>query len=420
MYFSGRVRNQDYISVLKKKAGVCSGYVSVFNEMCRLAGIESIGISGYSKGFGYNGKIGNQTDHEWNAVKLNGKWYLIDVTWDAGGLDQKTFIKSYSTEWLFLDSRPFLYSHLPEKEQYQFYAPVLTANDFMREAYITGKFFQYGLALKSENPGYNNLIHNGFTFELAARNTNVSLSNELRTPQQRNVTGAAWIDKKGTTFTLDFDVPDTAEYKGHVFARLQNEIRLQDKIDIRIFEAEWVPGAERLFQGKKITEAELKLFKEAYFKVADNNSYYFAEDQFNTVKNNAVLKIHRLLELQTNWLDNVLDFNVKAASGYQGFGANAQKYPFTYPSYNDVSNTQLISPLKGVLKSGETEIFTMTSKDFTNFAIIINGQFNPLIKDKAGNFELAFEIPAEIENLEIFGSKNGRQFTGLIRYDVVQ
>ncbi len=52
MYFSGRVSKQDYESVLKKKKAVCSGYSSLMNEMCRLAGIESIGIHGYSKGFG--------------------------------------------------------------------------------------------------------------------------------------------------------------------------------------------------------------------------------------------------------------------------------------------------------------------------------------------------------------------------------
>jgi transglutaminase/protease-like cytokinesis protein 3 len=82
----------------------------------------------------------------------------VDVTWDAGPLEKRTFIKRYSTEWLFLDSRPFLYSHLPDEDQYQFYAPALSTEDFMREAYITDMFFQYGLALKSEDPEYNNLI----------------------------------------------------------------------------------------------------------------------------------------------------------------------------------------------------------------------------------------------------------------------
>ncbi|GHV92111.1 hypothetical protein AGMMS50268_26140 [Spirochaetia bacterium] len=422
MYFSGRVRSQDYVSVLKKKAGVCSGYVSVFNAMCALAGIESIGISGYSKGFGYRETIGRQTDHEWNAVKLGGKWYLLDVTWDAGHLDRRTYIKNYSTEWLFLDSRPFLYSHLPEQERYQFYAPAITAADFIREAYIAGKFFHYGLSLKTEDPGYNNLADNGFSFDIALRNAGVSLSSELRTTEQDNVNSASWEERKGSVVAFDFDVPDASEYKGHIFARLPNEVRLQEKIDVRTFEGNWIPGTEQLFTEKKITEKELSFFKEAYFKVADNNAYYFAEDQLNTARNNAILKIHKLLELETNWMDNVLDINIKAAPGYQGFGKGVQKYPFTFSTYNDVSDTQLVSPIKGVLKAGSTETFVFSSKNYGSIAIILDGKFNFFTKNsKTGNFELAFEIPSGIETLKISGGKDQRStHWGLIQYDIEQ
>jgi hypothetical protein len=421
MYFSGRTTAQDYISVLRKKKAVCSGYTNLFNQMCELAGIESIGINGYSKGFGYAGKIGRNTDHAWNAVHIGNKWYLIDVTWDSGPMERRTFIKRYSTEWLFLDSRPFLYSHLPEAEQYQYYAPVLTADDFMREAYIAGSFFQYGLTLKSEDPEFNNLIDGGFIFDIGLRNNNVVLSSELRTVQQQSVSAASWTERKGTTVTCDFDVPDTGEYKGNIFARLNNEIRLQDRIDIGIFENEWLPGAERLFAEKKITENELNLFKGAYFKVADNNCYYFAEDQFAAAKNNAVLKIHRLLELSTGWMEDVLSFSIKAASGYRGFGNNVLKYPFTFSAYNAVSNTQLLSPIKGVLKSGTTEKFSLTSRDYTRIAIIINSEPMQLIKNsRSGDFELDFEIPDGITELNIFGSKDGRQYAGLLKYDVVQ
>jgi hypothetical protein len=40
MYFSGRITAQDYVSVLKKKKGVCSGYTNLMNQMCELANIE--------------------------------------------------------------------------------------------------------------------------------------------------------------------------------------------------------------------------------------------------------------------------------------------------------------------------------------------------------------------------------------------
>jgi len=424
MYFSGRITSQEYDAVLKKRLAVCSGYTNLMNEMCRLAGIESIGINGFSKGFGYTGKIGRDTDHAWNAVRINGKWYLIDVTWDAGPLERRTFIKRYSTGWLFLDSRPFLYSHLPEDAAYQYYAPVLTADDFMREAYITGEFFQYGLSLKSGDPEYHNVIDGGFTFDLGVKNSGVSLSSQLRTPQGNDIDAASWLERAGATATLDYDVPDTAEYVGHVFARYANQEKPQSKIAAARFEGDTLPKVKALFvrdnpKESKITEKELDFFTDSYFKVEDNGAYYYAEDQFDTARNAAVLKIHNLIDLSTTTLEPVLNFNVKAAPGYAGFGTGVLKYPRAFTAYNDASNTRLISPIKGVLKSGDTEPFALSTKDFSKAAIIINGEFTQLAKNgKTGVFELDFEIPAGINALQLYGSRDGKQYTGLVQYNV--
>jgi transglutaminase/protease-like cytokinesis protein 3 len=129
--FFGRARNnQDYISVIKNRKAICGGYAALFNQMCRLASIESVEINGYSKGYGYDEKKGASLDHAWNAVKIGNRWYLMDVTWDAGYLEGYAFIRSYSTYYLFLDSEPFRYTHLPAENKYQFYAPVMTKEEF--------------------------------------------------------------------------------------------------------------------------------------------------------------------------------------------------------------------------------------------------------------------------------------------------
>jgi hypothetical protein len=429
MYFSGRITAQDYVSVLKKKKAVCSGYANLFNQMCELAGVESIGINGYSKGVGYTGKIGKDTDHAWNAVHIGNKWYLIDVTWDAGSLDRRTFIKRYSTEWLFLDARPFLYSHLPEEEAYQYYAPVLTADDFMREAYIAGKFFQYGLDLKSEDPDYNNIINGGFTFDIIMRNNNVSLSSQLRTPNGKNIDAASWTERRGTTVTVDFDVPDTNQYKGHIFARYNNVEQPQDRIDIGTYEGDWLPRAGALYKKdnpkeSKITEKELEYFKNSFYKVADNGYYYMREDQFDAPRNNAVLKIQKLLDISVTTQENVLNFNITTASGYQGFGNGVLKYPYTFSTYNQLSNTQLISPITGTLKAGSNETFVISSKDYSSFAIIINEEWNFFTKNsKTGDFELTLTMPEDVETIAVYGvitSGNRRNAAGLIRYSVAQ
>jgi hypothetical protein len=428
MYFSGVITAQDYESVLKKKKAVCSGYTNLMNEMCRLAGVESIGINGYSKGFGYTAKIGPPTDHAWNAVHIGGKWYLVDVTWDAGVMDRRTFIKRYSTEWLFLDSRPFLYSHLPEEKAYQFYAPVLSADQFMREAYISGKFFQYGLALKKDEPEYNNAIKGQFTFDVVMNRNDISLSSVLRTNDQQNVDAASWATRKGSTVTFDFDVPDANKYNGNLFARFNNDVQPADEIDIPTFEGDWLPKAEALYNVKnikdrKITEKELKYFKASYFKVPDNDRYYFAEDQFDTARYNAVLKIEKLLNIPVaNSLEDVLNFNIKAGEGYQGFGDGVLKYPYTFENYLKLPNTKLVSPIQGTLKAGNTQTFAISSKDWSSFAIMIDKQWNFFTRNsQTGNYELTLKIPDSLDTLEIIGSptKTGT-YWGLIRYQITK
>lgn len=79
------VSNVEYDSDLKKfsaydalfkKSTVCNGYALLFYKMALKAGLECKYITGI-------GVTDNQqTNHAWNIVKLNKKWYLVDVTWD--------------------------------------------------------------------------------------------------------------------------------------------------------------------------------------------------------------------------------------------------------------------------------------------------------------------------------------------------
>lgn len=55
---------------------VCNGYSLAFNEMAKIAGIESERVVGVVD----NTEI--VADHAWNKVFIDGKWSYIDVTWD--------------------------------------------------------------------------------------------------------------------------------------------------------------------------------------------------------------------------------------------------------------------------------------------------------------------------------------------------
>lgn len=71
--------------VLQSRKAVCQGYANLFYELCRLSNIPVELIEGYCR---YPQTDPNQlTLHAWNAVKVSGKWYIVDATWGTGYID---------------------------------------------------------------------------------------------------------------------------------------------------------------------------------------------------------------------------------------------------------------------------------------------------------------------------------------------
>lgn len=82
---------------------VCQGYAVLFYRLALECGIDARVIAG--KGNGSKG----WEDHAWNIVKLGGKYYLLDATWDAGktATQYQYFLKGRNTG-LFPNHNPYL------------------------------------------------------------------------------------------------------------------------------------------------------------------------------------------------------------------------------------------------------------------------------------------------------------------------
>ena len=71
--------------VFETRHAVCSGYARLARVMFATAGIPCLNIFGYTE----TGRLlaanteYNSANHEWNVVYLNGKWHLLDITWDS-------------------------------------------------------------------------------------------------------------------------------------------------------------------------------------------------------------------------------------------------------------------------------------------------------------------------------------------------
>jgi len=90
--------------VLRKRVAVCDGYSRLFYYLCSGAGITS----NYLRGLTPRG------EHAWNSVRIDNKWYLIDVTWGLKYflLSPNIFIQDHFPEgfnkWTLLNNRTTL------------------------------------------------------------------------------------------------------------------------------------------------------------------------------------------------------------------------------------------------------------------------------------------------------------------------
>lgn len=145
-YLSGNFAPQNAEAVFRARKGVCAGYATLLAELGRHAGVEIVVLTGESK----SGIMsGDSAGHAWSAAKIEGGWYLMDATWNAGSVNGATFTKKYGTEYLFTPPEVFGLSHLPKDDKWQLRPDPITRAEFTRGPDLTPAFFGHGLELVS-------------------------------------------------------------------------------------------------------------------------------------------------------------------------------------------------------------------------------------------------------------------------------
>jgi hypothetical protein len=136
-------------SVLMRRAGVCEGYSTLFMELAKSMKLEAVKISGYAKGYGLgtNKKFAD-TNHAWNAVRISGKWQLIDVTWGSGYGDTNNnkleSIMEFDPYWFCVKPNEYIFSHLPENNEWQLTRNPINLIQFEELPYVDQSIFELG------------------------------------------------------------------------------------------------------------------------------------------------------------------------------------------------------------------------------------------------------------------------------------
>lgn len=118
-------RKEVFQKLRNDKKTLCSGYAYLVKEMANLAGLKCKIVSGYGKINSKKLKDLQYPNHAWNAVQLEGKWYLCDATWSSGITNNYTyeFEFKYDDTFFLQDPVEFAKTHKPLDSKWSLLPP---------------------------------------------------------------------------------------------------------------------------------------------------------------------------------------------------------------------------------------------------------------------------------------------------------
>ncbi len=104
----GRMDPDSYnpYGLLKNGKAVCLGFATTFQLLMDMADVECVTVVGASRG--------STADHAWNMVRLDGKWYCADPTWDVQEGPEQWSYFNVTSDWMTLTDHQWDYETVPD------------------------------------------------------------------------------------------------------------------------------------------------------------------------------------------------------------------------------------------------------------------------------------------------------------------
>lgn len=142
LQWNEQYRKKAFKKLLNRKRTMCTGYAYLVRELCTLADIECEIINGYGRTAAANAEKLEMTNHSWNAVKLNDKWYLCDATWSSGYTYDNHFVNDYNDGYFLADPVLFAQNHYPVQKKWLLDATLIN-KEYIATPLVYNEAFRY-------------------------------------------------------------------------------------------------------------------------------------------------------------------------------------------------------------------------------------------------------------------------------------
>ena len=130
--------------VLREREATAFGYATLFEALARRSGLEAVTIHGHAK-MKHHTEEGQllKVKHAWNAVKADGAWQFVDVTWGSGFLKGQRWRRVVQEQYLLVPPQPMVLTHLPYDPRWQLLPVPMTPQQFDAMPVSDANFFNF-------------------------------------------------------------------------------------------------------------------------------------------------------------------------------------------------------------------------------------------------------------------------------------
>ena len=411
--------------------GVCDGYAKIFLVMCTSLGLEAARVVGYSKsGDFYPGYMPSRADHAWNAVKIGGNYYVLDVTWGSGSCNGDSYVKSLKDSYFCSNPDAFIRTHLPVEQKWQLVSPTITLEQFVNLLNIGMDFYENGF--KTVTPDAISFTSTQkftveFTHDSETRKTFLYHLYLLQSNTFVEQPNSCWIDRQDESSTMTCFTNKKGTYKLQIFggpSGLQSYPMLLE-YDIESTKTASTPLGFPSTYGA-FSNSDLQIIEPLYNPLT-RGQLIDVKFRTTTFDNLYILNDNHLRELDSNgngeftasgvyiFAEEV--YLVTEQSGGYAYLAQYTTVPDpnsstepTFPDAFGAPKNVLYSPLTDTLIIGKTYEFKIECESATKIAVLEGSNFSYLTKN-GSMFTGSVKINGKASTISIVSISNGYYYT---------
>ena len=220
---TGDYGKQSVQEVLKSRKGVCSEYSALFEALAKQAGLEAATIIGFSKGPGFGSDtVAPDPDHAWSAVKVDGKWKLMDCTWASGYVDgNNKFVRKAFDHYFLTPPDQFIYDHYPEDTKWQLTDKNISRKEFENLVYLRPGFFRNQLKIVSNDK--RDITSDGSVDLTFGGPNDAQLNAEVSRGRDRDASCQTFVQKENDSLKVSTIIPKAGKYTLRLYAKRGEE-----------------------------------------------------------------------------------------------------------------------------------------------------------------------------------------------------